>query len=271
MDDQQKQRILDLPKVAAGAVASPSAALLTSRFGVAGTMIGLALSAMIVTVVADTLKVYFARVPGAVTSIPGGFKKKSRWGRFLVRLGLPFSKLASLAPARRRYILIRSLIGGVIAFLIGLVVVTGLELGVGKNLSCWVWDDCAAAQSSADGSDASDTGTLPSILGGGRHVSSSAPQIAPSAPQQQPAPPPPATPAPQGSSGKPWQPPVSEQPSTPPSQQQSPSGDQQQQQSGYQQTPTSSPETQQQSPPSESGGQQPGGPPNESPTPPSSP
>ena len=271
MDDQQKQRILDLPKVAAGAVASPSAALLTSRFGVAGTMIGLALSAMIVTVVADTLKVYFARVPGAVTSIPGGFKKKSRWGRFLVRLGLPFSKLASLAPARRRYILIRSLIGGVIAFLIGLVVVTGLELGVGKNLSCWVWDDdCAAAQSSADESDASDTSTLPSILGGGRHVSSSAPQIAPSAPQQQPAPPPPATPAPQGSSGKPWQPPVSEQPSTPPSQQQSPSGDQQQQ-SGYQQTPTSSPETQQQSPPSESGGQQPEGPPNESPTPPSSP
>ena len=101
MDDQQKQHILDLPKVAAGAVASPSAALLTSRFGVAGTVVGLALSAVIVTIIADTLKVYFARVPGAVTSIPGGFKKKSAWGRFLVRLRLPFSKLSSLPLPRR--------------------------------------------------------------------------------------------------------------------------------------------------------------------------
>src|ERR671929_525494 len=114
MDDQQKQHIIDLPKVVAGGVATPVGALLTSRFGVAGTMIGLALSAVIVTVIADTLKVYLARVPGAVTSIPGGFKKKSFWGRLLGRLRLPFSKLASLPSGWRRTLLIRSLIGGAI-------------------------------------------------------------------------------------------------------------------------------------------------------------
>src|SRR5918997_5282172 len=120
MDDQQKQHIIDLPKTVAGAIATPLAALLTSRFGVAGTMVGLALSAVIVTLMVDTLKVYLARVPGAVTSIPGGLKKKSAWGGFLGRLSLPFSKLSSLPPPRRRSILIRSLIGGVIVFCIGL-------------------------------------------------------------------------------------------------------------------------------------------------------
>jgi hypothetical protein len=99
-------------------------------------MIGLALSAVIVTVIADTLKVYLARVAGAVTSIPGGFKKKSAGGRFLVRVRLPFSKLASLPAPQRRSLLIRSLIGGVIMFVIGLIIVTGVELSVGKNLSC---------------------------------------------------------------------------------------------------------------------------------------
>jgi hypothetical protein len=188
---QQTQHILDLPKVAAGAVASPLAAILTSRFGVAGTMIGLALSAVIVTVVVDTLKVYLARVPGAVTKIPGGFKKKSPARRLLIRLRLPFSKLSSLSPERRGYILGRSVIAGVIVFLIGLVVVTGLELGVGKNLSCWVWNDCASA-SPADGGTASKTSntyTLPSILGGGASTSSNAPQEVGPANPKQPAPP----------------------------------------------------------------------------------
>jgi hypothetical protein len=35
------------------------------------------LSAMFLTFAADILKVYLARVPGAVTTIPGGLRKKS--------------------------------------------------------------------------------------------------------------------------------------------------------------------------------------------------
>jgi len=265
MDDQQKQHVIDLPKTVAGGVATPLAALLTSRFGVAGTMVGLALSAVIVTLMVDTLKVYLARVPGAVTSIPGGFKNKSAWGRFLVRLRLPFSKLFSLGPRRRRSILIRSLIGGVIIFVIGLAVVTGVEASVGKNLSCWAWDNCDT-ESSADGENASDARSLPSLFIAGNSISGSAPQVSPSVPQQQPAAPPvaPTPPGSPSSSGTKAQPSGSEQPSAPPSEQQSSPSTEYQQQSEYsqqeeyqQQSLTSDSESERQSLSSSSDTQQP--------------
>src|SRR3954451_4590298 len=208
MNDPSKQHLIDLPKVIAGGVAAPSATVLTSRFGVAGTMIGLALSAVTVTLIADVLKVYLARVPGAVTSIPGGFKKKSMWGRLLTRVRLPFSKFSSIPEGQRRSILIRSVIAGIIIFIIGLVIVTGVELGVGKNLSCWVWDHCYT-ESSDSGENASDANSLPSIFIAGNSVRDSAPQVSPSPPEPQPAPPaPPVAPASSGASGKGSQPSV---------------------------------------------------------------
>ena len=88
---QQQPAIFDLPKVLAVGIASPAAAAITARFGVAGTLIGLALSAVIITAAVDFLKVYLARVPGAVTTIPGVSEKgllyetfsKGRGGRSL--------------------------------------------------------------------------------------------------------------------------------------------------------------------------------------------
>jgi hypothetical protein len=297
LDDQHKQHIIDLPKTVAGGIAAPVGALLTSRFGVAGTMIGLALSAVVVTMMADTLKVYLARVPGAVTSIPGGFKKKSAGGKLLSRLRLPFSKLASLPASWRRTLLIRSLIGGAIMFVIGLVIVTGVELSVGKNLSCWVWDNCYTQSSSDSGENATDAGTLPSILIAGNSISASAPRVSSSAPQKQSAPAPPVAPTPPAASPSPSasgngsRAPISEQPSAPPSEQQqssSLSGDQQrseypqqvesQQQSEYSQqgqyqesSQTSSQEGQQQSLPNSSATKQPSDSQQQSPTPPASP
>src|SRR5215217_4434274 len=217
MDEQQKQTILDLPKVIAVGIASPIATILTSRFGIAGTLIGLALSAVILTVLADVLKVYLSRVPGAVTTIPGGFRKRSSLRNLLDRIRRPFSKFWSLAPARRRSILIGSIAVAGISFFVGLSVVTALEVGVGKSLSCWVWNDCSAWSSTDDG-ETSVTGTLPSILGGGQSVSSDASKVQPPSPQQ---------PAPEAS-GSPSQPqgvPGSEQlPSSPqPGQRLSPS------------------------------------------------
>jgi hypothetical protein len=61
MEEKQKQTILDIPKVIAVGISAPVATILTSRFGVAGTLIGLALSAVILTALADMLKVYLAR------------------------------------------------------------------------------------------------------------------------------------------------------------------------------------------------------------------
>ena len=191
MDKQEDQHLLDLPKVIAAGIASPAGAALTSRFGVAGTLVGLALSAVIITVVSDLLKVYLARVSGAVTYIPGGFRKKSALRRCASRTRLPYSKLATLAP-RRNPILIGSVLGAGIAFLIGLSAVTAFELSVGKNLSCWAWNNCPTAASSTEG-EASNTTTLPSILGGGQSTNSNTPAqvrpLAPPQPQQQPAPP----------------------------------------------------------------------------------
>ena len=186
----QQPSVFDLPKVLAVGIASPAAAAITSRFGVAGTLIGLALSAVFVTAAVDFLKVYLARVPGAVTTIPGGFRKRSSLRNVFERMRRPFSKFASLPRPRRRSILIGSIAAAGISFAVGLIVVTGLELGVGKSLSCWVWDECSAEESSADDSSGSArASTLPSVLGGGQSASSIAPQVevSPSSPQQQPA------------------------------------------------------------------------------------
>src|ERR671932_2180427 len=197
VDEQQKQTILDLPKVIAVGIASPVAAVLTSRFGVAGTLIGLALSAVILTVLADILKVYLARapatvakVPDTVVKMPGGLRTRLSWRNVRSRIQAAFAKVFSLTaapPKRRRAILIGSLLAAGISFLVALSIVTALELGVGKSLSCWLWEDCPAAESSAkDGQPSTSTITLPSILGGGRSVPSGAPAVQPppATPQQ---------------------------------------------------------------------------------------
>jgi hypothetical protein len=188
----QNQTLLDLPKIIAVGIASPAATLLTSRFGVAGTLLKLALSAVFVTVVVDVLKVYLARVPGAVTTIPGGLRKKSSLRNVLERMKRPFSKVGSLSRAQRRSFLIGSLGAAGISCVVGLILITGVELSVGKSLSCWVWDECSVAEeSSADSSGrTAQASTLPSILGGGQSASSSTtpPEevVNPQNPQQQP-------------------------------------------------------------------------------------
>ncbi len=172
MSSPQSQSIIDLPKILAVGIASPAATLLTSRFGVAGTLLGLALSAVIMTVAVDVLKVYLARVPGAVTTIPGGLKKKSFFRRVFERIKVVFSKFGSLPRPRRRSILISSVVAAGASILVGLIIITVLELGVGKSLSCWVWDECPT-ETSAEGSrtaaaagEGGGASTLPSILGG---------------------------------------------------------------------------------------------------------
>ncbi len=261
MDEQQKQTILDLPKVIAVGIASPVATILTSRFGVAGTLIGLALGAVILTALADFLKVYLARapatvakVPDTVVKMPGGLRARLSWRNILSRLRAAFARFSSLPPAsaRRRSILIGSIVAAGISFLVGLSVVTALELGVGKSLSCWVWDDCPTESSTDDGR-TSITSTLPSILGGGQSASSVAPKVQPPPPQQ-PTPASPQQPTP-GTPGAPSQPenvPSSEQqPSSPqPGQRWSQSGIQEE---GDQQPISSegSEEDEQQSPASE--------------------
>jgi hypothetical protein len=202
----QQPSVFDLPKVLAVGIVSPAAAAITSRFGITGTLVGLFLSSVFITAGVDLLKVYLARVPGAVTSIPGGFRRKSPLQNIFERMRRPFSKFASLPPARRRSLLVGSVAAAGISCLVGLILITVLEVGVGKNLSCWVWEDCSTVSSSADGSGttAQEGGTLPTILSGVQSVSSSTQQqvVSPSTPQQQPS----WSPGTPGSTpGAPWQ------------------------------------------------------------------
>ena len=138
MTEQQKQTMLDIPKIIAVGIAAPVATILTSRFGVAGTLIGLALSAVILTALADLLKVYLARapstvakVPDAVTKLPGGLRARFSWQSIRSRLRAGFSRFSPLPPAsaRRRSVLIGSAIAAGISFFVGLMIVTALELG----------------------------------------------------------------------------------------------------------------------------------------------
>src|SRR5215210_1504377 len=172
LQHHQAPTVFDLPKVLAVGIIPPAAAAITSRFGIAGTLMGLALSSVFITAGVDMLKVYLARVPGAVTTIPGGLRKKSSLRNVFERMKRPFSKFASLPRPRRRSLLVGSLAAAGISCLVGLILITVLEVGVGKSLSCWVWDDCSTAESSADGSSSASTSTLPTILGGGQSASS---------------------------------------------------------------------------------------------------
>jgi hypothetical protein len=196
MEEKQKQTILDIPKVIAVGISAPVATILTSRFGVAGTLIGLALSAVILTALADMLKVYLARapatvakVPDAVAKMPGGLRARLSWHNVRGKLGAAFARFSSLspAPARRRSVMIGSFVAAGISFLVGLIIVTGLELGVGQSLSCWMWHECPTESSTDDGGSSSRTRTLPSIFGGGSSASSGTLELRSADPQQQPA------------------------------------------------------------------------------------
>ena len=170
-EEPQTANIIDLPKILAVGIASPAATVLTSRFGVAGTLLGLVASAMFVTAAADFLKVYLARVPGAVTTIPGGLKEKSLFRRVFERIKVPFSKFGSLPRPQRRSILLGSVVAAVASIVVGLIIITGLEFAEGKSLSCWIWNECPT-EFAAEGA----SSTLPSILGGGQSTGTSIPQ-----------------------------------------------------------------------------------------------
>jgi hypothetical protein len=199
-------------------------------------MLGLALSAVVATTVSDVLKSYLQRAPGTVKNIPGSARARFSVKHFRRMITAPFSWFLSLAPSRRRAMLVSSLVAGVIAFLIGTGAVTALEVGAGKNLSCWVWSECSTRDSSS-GEEASNTSTLPSILGGGQDLASS------NTPQQQQ----------QQQQGQPSGTPPAKTPGLPQSGQQTPSGAPQEQQ---QSSPTRVVEEQQQQSSSGTAGEQ---------------
>lgn len=164
--------------VLSAGLASALAAAVTSRFGVAGTLLGAALTTMIITGGAAILKAYLESVTGSVRRMPGKLRagaNRRRAGRseapveyespalrqgFMGKMGSALGWFSQLPVGNRRSILLKGLAGAAVAFLIGMGAVTAVEKGILKNsFSCGLWSECTAGQK-------------PGIGGGGEQASS---------------------------------------------------------------------------------------------------
>lgn len=164
----------------AAGLASAIAAVITSRFGVAGTLIGAAVTSMIITGGSAILKAYLESVTGSVRKMPRKVRaRRNRWqaGRgpvepdtiperpdlrqnFVGRLRAAFGWFSHLPRFNRRSILVKGLIGALVAFVIGVGAITAVEAGVlGNSLSCGIWGTCAEGQTPGVGGGAADTST----------------------------------------------------------------------------------------------------------------
>jgi hypothetical protein len=153
---EDKQPLVKTSAVVGARLASTVAALFTSRFGVAGTVIGAALTTMIITAGSALFGVYLERAAARARGIPSVVR-----GR----------------PPRRRPILLGAILAAAASFVVGMGAVTGVELGVGKSLSCWVWNQCPTKDDGGGGTTPEGTTqTRPSILGGGQKSVAPTPQ-----------------------------------------------------------------------------------------------
>lgn len=191
MASQNAQPAVSGSSVAAAGLASAVAALITSRFGVAGTLIGAALTTMIITGGSAVLKGYLEGVTGRVRKVPGKVRRgagrmKGRRAEdpeeiparpdlrnnFVGRMRAAFDWFFQLPPLRRRAILAGAIVPALIAFLISMGAVTALEVAIGKSLPCGIWNKCPVA---ADGSTI--TSTRPTLLGAGQKTGAGNQQV----------------------------------------------------------------------------------------------
>jgi hypothetical protein len=141
--------------------AAATAAFVTSRFGVAGTLLGAAVTAMIITGGSAILKGYLESVTGKVRLVPDRLQtrasrlKARRYAEpdtlperpdlrdnFAGRMRAALGWFSHLPPLSRRSILIKGLIAAAIALLIGMGAVYAIEKGIGNSLSCGLWSNC---------------------------------------------------------------------------------------------------------------------------------
>lgn len=146
----------------AAGLAATGAAFVTSRFGVAGTLLGAALTAMIITGGSAVLKAYIAnaagKMRGGATRLRGRratnpaqeapTRKDNPPGRpdlrdnFVGRMRAAVDWFRNLPSPSRRPILIKALVAAGVAFVICMVAIWGVEKVIGNSLSCGLWGSC---------------------------------------------------------------------------------------------------------------------------------
>jgi len=140
-------------------LAATAASFVTSRFGVAGTLLGAALTAMIITGGSAILRAYLGAVSGRVRRMPTKLRPRREQqnagdfggtmpGRpdlrdnFVGRMRAALDWFRHLPALSRRSILIKGLLAAAVAFVIGMGVVWGAEKVIGNSLSCGLWSQC---------------------------------------------------------------------------------------------------------------------------------
>jgi hypothetical protein len=234
VEEEKSQKVVETYKAIAAGIASVLAAVFTSRLGVAGTLIGTAMAAVLITLGSALFKVQLMKATNKISGLPDTVRGRlstqqiripgrpnaepnpepaaqpeaadSRSPGPLSRLRAMPGFLRDLPSNQRRKMLVAGLLAGLLATAIGLAGVTGIELAGGRTLSCMVWSSC----SDDDSGESSRRGSGLSILGGyagtGTTPSGDSPKEQPSAPgsDQQ---------APQEPNGEPAQPGVGGTPS----------------------------------------------------------
>lgn len=198
MSEAAKQSIVSGNQVLSAGLASAGAALVTSKFGVAGTLLGAALTAMLVTGGSAVLKSYLESLTGNVRKMPRKMRaRRERWraGRgeapptianrpdlrdnFVGRMRAAFAWFSHLPTPSRRSIMLKGLVAAVLALAVGLGTIFVAEKAIGNNLSCGLWAECAAgAEPGIHPLGLSGTGARSTIssLGGGSSAETVTPQ-----------------------------------------------------------------------------------------------
>ena len=136
-------------------LAATGASLVTSKFGVAGTLLGAAITAMLVTGGSAILRAYLETLSGHVRGMPtklrslrgqqGGAAMPGRpdlRDNFAGRMRAALGWFSNLPTRRRRSILMKGLLAAVVAFLLCMGAVWGTEKLIGNSLSCGLWAEC---------------------------------------------------------------------------------------------------------------------------------
>lgn len=190
---------VDTNQILAAGLAATAAAFVTSRFGVAGTLIGAGITAMIITGGSAIVKAYMEyaaeRARGArsrfrsrrdarptevrseATPEEAPTQRQTRQDTLperpdlrdngVGRLRAALDWFRNLPTGRRRPILIKALLAAGVAFVICMVAVWGVEKVIGNSLSCGIWSSCpygAAPGIHLAGFD--DSGARSSLAGG---------------------------------------------------------------------------------------------------------
>jgi hypothetical protein len=191
--DGQGTPVVSGSQVFAAGLASTMAAFATSKFGVAGTVLGAALTTMIITGGAAILNAYLESVTGNVRKVPQKLRarrerrerrKAARYaepptetlpGRpdlrdnFIGRARAAAGWFSHLSLTARRSIVVKGLIATAVAFAISMGTIYALERGIGNSLSCGMWGNCPEGATPGihrlGGGDGTGAG---STIGGGR-------------------------------------------------------------------------------------------------------